>query len=103
MSKNKSATVTPNQLAERLAGAANREKIGKTFVRPFLRKHYARDAQVKGSGWLLSDEQVAAVTSAYHARRDGKTFDFTAWQKARRARKPKVVTPTPDVTPDVES
>lgn len=92
--------MTPNQLAGKLAGDANAERIGKAFVRPFLRRHYARDASLKGSSWNLTDEQRDAVTAAYKARTAGKPFDFDAWRKARRARKPKrdadvSVTPTP--------
>jgi len=90
----KATTVTPNDLAEKLAGAANREKVGKTFVRPFLRRHYSRDAATKGTGWLLTAEQADAVTAAYRARQNGRAFDFDAWRKARRAKK----APVTDVT-----
>ncbi len=85
--------MTPNQLAAKLAGRDDSERIGKAFVRPFLRRHYARDDSLKGSSWTLTDEQTAAVTAAYRAHQNGKTFDFSAWRKARRARKPKVETP----------
>lgn len=100
----KSTTVTPNDLAAKLAGASNREKVGKTFVRPFLRRYYARDAKVKGSSWFLTDEQIAAVTAAYRARENGKPFDFDAWRKSRRA-KPKATETTVVTTslPTVES
>lgn len=94
------ATLTPNQLAEKLAGAANRDKVGKTFVRPFLRKHYAREAGTKGTGWLLTDEQVAAVTAAYRARTEGKAFDFAAWKKSRKSKPKPAATVTPDATPE---
>ena len=60
--------LTPNQLAAKLAGADNAEKVGKTFVRPYLRKHFARNAESKGTSWDLTDEQVKAVTTAYKAR-----------------------------------
>lgn len=86
----KTTTLTPNALAAKLAGDANAEQVGKAFVRPFLRRHFTRDASAKGSSWYLTDEQVAAVTSAYKARTTGKAFDFDAWRKARRSRKSKV-------------
>ncbi len=85
--------MTPNNLAAKLAGADEADRLGKAFVRPFLRRHYARDAELKGSAWTLTDEQVAAVTSAYKARQAGKSFDFAAWRKARRSRKPKATVP----------
>lgn len=80
--------MTPNQLAAKLAGDTNSEKVGKAFVRPFLRKHYARDTSAKGTSWNLTDEQRDAVTAAFKARQSGKSFDFDAWRKGRRA-KPK--------------
>ena len=79
-------TVTPNQLAAKLAGDANAERIGKTFVRPFLRRNYTRDASVKGQSWFLTDEQRDAVTAAYKAREAGKPFDLAAWKTARKAK-----------------
>lgn len=60
--------MTPNQLAAKLAGADNAEKVGKTFVRPFLRRHFARKAEAKGTSWELTDDQIKAVTAAYKAR-----------------------------------
>jgi len=60
--------LTPNTLAAKLAGADNAEKIGKTFVRPYLRKHFARAESARGTSWTLTDEQVKAVTDAYKAR-----------------------------------
>lgn len=92
------ATITPNQLAGKLAGEANAERIGKAFVRPFLRRHYTRDAASKGSSWYMTDEQIAAVTAAYKARQNGKAFDFDAWRKSRRAKKSAPVTPAADVS-----
>lgn len=84
--------ITPNALAEKLAGAANREKVGKTFVRPLLRRHFPRD--VMGTSWYLNDTQVAFVTAAWKAKQKGNSFDATAWLKANRARKAKAnVTP----------
>jgi hypothetical protein len=85
--------MTPNQLAAKLAGSDNAERIGKAFVRPFLRRHYARDDSLRGSSWNLTDEQIKLVTAAWKARQAGKTFDITAARKALRARKPKVETP----------
>ena len=61
--------MTPNQLAAKLAGADNAEKIGKTFVRPFLRKHFVRADEAKGTSWELNPEQIKAVTAAYKARK----------------------------------
>lgn len=90
-------TMTPNTLAGKLAGASNAERVGKAFVRPFLRRHYARDAAAKGSSWYMTDEQIAAVTAAYKARQNGKAFDFDAWRKARRSKK-RDAAATPDVT-----
>lgn len=81
--------MTPNELAAKLAGRDASERVGKAFVRPFLRKHYARDASAKGSSWNLTDEQRDAVTAAFKARQNGKAFDFDAWRKSRRSRKPK--------------
>lgn len=81
--------MTPNQLAAKLAGADQAERLGKAFVRPFLRRHYARDAALKGSSWTLTDEQVKALTAAFKARQEGKAFDFSTWKKSLRARKPK--------------
>jgi hypothetical protein len=90
--------VTPNQLAAKLAGSENAERVGKAFVRPFLRRHYTRDAALKGSAWNLTDEQRDAVTAAYKARQAGKPFDFVTWRKARRARR---TAGTPAVTTSV--
>lgn len=81
--------MTPNQLATKLVGNGDAERYGKAFVRPFLRRHFARDAQVKGTGWQLTDTQVKAVTAAHKAKQAGKAFDFAAWQKANRARQAK--------------
>lgn len=92
--------MTPNQLAAKLAGNDASERVGKAFVRPFLRRYYTRDASVKGTSWVLTDEQIAAVTSAYKARRDGRPFDFAAWRKTRRAAKRTPVAAVPPVTPD---
>jgi len=60
--------MTPNQLAAKLGGDDNAEKLGKTFVRPYLRKHFTRPDEAKGTSWQLSNEQVKAVTDAYKAR-----------------------------------
>lgn len=89
--------MTPNQLAAKLAGADNADRIGKAFVRPFLRRHFTRDSSMKGSSWNLSDEQIACVTAAWKAKRDGKAFDLDAYRKARRAKRAaKVETPKVD-------
>lgn len=93
--------MTPNQLAAKLAGSDNAERLGKAFVRPFLRKHYARDASLKGSSWNLTDEQRDAIVAAYRARQAGKPFDFDAWRKTRRSRKLAKVTASPKQPADV--
>ena len=77
--------MTPNQLAASLAGAENAERIGKAFVRPFLRRNYTRDASLRGTSWALTDEQRDSVTAAFKARQKGEAFDFAAWTKARKA------------------
>lgn len=87
--------MTPNALAEKLAGATNRERVGKTFVRPLLRRYFPRN--VKGTSWYLSDAQVAFVTAAWKAKQKGIAFDGTAYLAASRKRKAKAATPdTPD-------
>jgi len=76
MSESPNATpLTPNALAEKLAGAENRDRIGKTIVRPMLRRYFTRDGSLKGSNWIMSDLQVAFVTAAYNARKKGEAFD----------------------------
>ena len=87
--------MTPNQLAGKLAGTDNADRIGKAFVRPFLRKHYARDDSLRGSSWNLTDEQIKLVTLAFKARQAGKSFDITAARKALRSRKVATVTASP--------
>lgn len=86
-------TFTPNDLAEKLAGAANREKYGKR-VRSFLRATFPRS--VKNVSWTLTDEQVATVEAWHKARSAGKPFDAAAFLKSRRSRsrKPKSSTPS---------
>lgn len=88
--------MTPNALAEKLAGADNRERVGKTFVRPLLRRHFPRN--VKGTSWYLTDTQIAFVTAAWKAKQKGVTFDATAYLAAAKKRKQKNV--TPDATPE---
>ena len=96
-----SNTMTPNALAEKLAGSANRDKIGKTVVRPLLRRYFPRDASQRGSSWFMTDTQIAFVTAAYNARKSGKAFDADAFLKARKARKAKAPkTPATPVTPN---
>ena len=58
-------TMTPNQLATKLAGKDNADKVAKAFVRPFLRRNFSRKADAKGSSWYLTPEQVKAVTAAW--------------------------------------
>jgi hypothetical protein len=62
--------MTPNELAATLPGVGkeNAEKVGKAFVRPYLRRHFARPAEAKGSSWTLDAEQVKAVRDAWKAR-----------------------------------
>jgi len=62
------ATMTPNALAEKLAGKDAASKVAKTFVRPFLRKNFPRAKDAKGTGWTLTTAQVRKVTDAYKAR-----------------------------------
>lgn len=83
----------PNELAEKLAGKANRVTYGKQ-VRARLRAWYPRDAALHNASWVLSDEQRDAVTAWHKARVAGKAFDFETWRKARKSRKrtPKVET-----------
>jgi hypothetical protein len=87
----KGGNMTPNQLAATLAGTENAERVGKAFVRPFLRRNYTRDNALKGSSWDLSDEQIALVTSAWKAKQAGKPFDVAEAQKALRAKPNKAV------------
>ena len=61
-------TMTPTQLAAKLAGADNADKVAKTFVRPFLRKNFARKDEARGTSWTLNAAQVKAVTEAWKAR-----------------------------------
>ena len=61
--------MTANELAAKLAGAENAEKVGKTFVRPFLRRNFARKAEAKGTTWELTPDMVKDVTTAYKARK----------------------------------
>lgn len=60
--------LTPTSLAAKLAGKDNAEKVAKTFVRPYLRRHFARNADQKGTSWVLTPAQVKDVTAAYKAR-----------------------------------
>jgi hypothetical protein len=61
-------TLTPTQLATKLAGADSSDRVAKAFVRPFLRRHFARAKDAKGTSWNLSAAQVKAVTEAYKKR-----------------------------------
>lgn len=87
--------MTPNDLAEKLAGKGSRDRYGKR-VRSFLRATFPRD--VKNVSWVLTDEQIATVTAWHKARSAGKPFDAAAFVKARRARsrKPREPKPSPN-------
>ena len=61
-------TMTPSQLAEKLAGKENAAKVAKTFVRPFLRKNFTRKSEAMNTSWFLTPAQVKAVTDAWKAR-----------------------------------
>lgn len=61
--------ITPTSLAAKLAGKDNAEKVAKTFVRPYLRKHFARNDEQRGTSWALTAEQVKAISDAYKARK----------------------------------
>lgn len=76
-------TMTPNDLAEKLAGKSNREVYGKR-VRSFLRATFPR--QTKNVSWVLTDEQIATVTAWHNARKSGKNFDAQSFLKSRRSR-----------------
>jgi hypothetical protein len=86
------AMLTPNDLAEKLAGKGSREVYGKR-VRSFLRATFPRN--VKNVSWVLTEEQIATVTAWHTARTKGQNFDAQAFLKSRRtrSRKPKEVTP----------
>ena len=79
--------MTPNALAAKFAGVENAERIGKAFVRPYLRKNFTRDATLNGSSWNLTAAQIAEVTAAWNARQNGKPFDRDAFRKTSRAKK----------------
>ena len=85
--------MTPNTLAEKLAGASARQHVGKTFVRPLLREFFPRDARAKNTSWFLTDEQVALVTHAWKAKQKGESARAAALahrdaKRKRAARKP---------------
>lgn len=87
----KTTTLTPNALAEKLAGAENREKVGKTFVRPLLREFFPREASARNTAWYLTEAQVKAITAAYRAKVQGKSprEAMKASLKPKRTRAPK--------------
>jgi len=58
-------TLTPTQLATKLAGADSSERVAKAFVRPYLRRHFARAKDAKGTSWNLTPAQIKAVTDAW--------------------------------------
>ena len=71
-------TMTPTQLASELAGKDNAEKVAKTFIRPFLRRQYKRDAEAHGTSWLLDPSQVKAVKEAWSKRNKPSSDDDKA-------------------------
>ena len=62
-------TITPTALAEKLAGKEQAEKVAKTFVRPYLRRNFARKDEARATSWALTPEMVKAVSDAYKARK----------------------------------
>lgn len=62
-------TMTPTELAATLAGKDQAEKVAKTFVRPYLRRHFARTSEARGTSWTLTPDQVKAISDAYKARK----------------------------------
>ena len=61
-------TMTPTALATKLAGADNADRVAKAFVRPYLRRHFARAKDAKGTSWEMNPAQVKAVTAAWKKR-----------------------------------
>jgi len=61
-------TTTPTELAKALAGADSAERVAKAFVRPYLRRHFARAKDAKGTSWNLTPAQVKAVKEAWKKR-----------------------------------
>lgn len=82
----KQTTITPNDLAESLAGKANREIYGKR-VRSFLRSTFPRN--VKNVSWTLDSNgiEVATVRAWHKARTAGKNFDAESFVKSFKSRK----------------
>lgn len=68
MATTKTSTMTPTQLAAKLAGADAAERVAKAFVRPYLRRHFARKPDQQGTSWNLTPDQVKAVTAAWKKR-----------------------------------
>lgn len=68
MATAKTTTMTPNQLAAKLAGAENADRIAKTVIRPFLRRTFPRAAELRGSAWILDAKQIKAVEDHWKAR-----------------------------------
>jgi len=64
--------MTPTQLAASLAGPDNAAQVAKAFVRPYLRRHFARAKDAKGTSWYLTPAQVKAIREAFKARVAGK-------------------------------
>jgi hypothetical protein len=64
--------LTPTQIASQLAGDENAAQVAKSFVRPYLRKHFTRSKEAKGTAWYLTADQVKAIRDAFKARQAGK-------------------------------
>jgi hypothetical protein len=62
-------TMTPTELATKLAGKDSAEKVAKTFIRPYLRRNFARSPEARATSWALTPEMIKAVSDAYKARK----------------------------------
>jgi len=60
--------MTPSELAASLAGKDSADRVAKAFVRPYLRRHFARAKDAKGTSWNLTPAQVKAVKDAWKKR-----------------------------------
>jgi len=58
-------TMTPTELAISLAGKDSADRVAKAFVRPYLRRHFARAKDAKGTSWNLTPAQIKAVREAW--------------------------------------
>lgn len=68
MAKQATQPMSPTALAEKLAGKDEAAKVAKTFVRPFLRRHFARSEESRGTSWQVTPDQQKAVIDAWNAR-----------------------------------